>query len=250
MAIQEKTSANPAKANYNVSFNGKSNNPNPESPNRGSGLGYALPLAILMVTSPMNPVSAAEQYNRYVAAQEPTTVVVDSASAENKAVNPSDTYQLVPSTQEPQKKKSEQAFYIDKEVNNKYLSIVGVSTDSIKTSAEKMFLHYKDYNKNPGYEVKAKIFGYCPEPRDDGRLVAVFGLVGDTELSIAAFPPDYKPVFDRSVMIQARNNEAVKVFTMKEMIEIVGQKVIEKAPNIEEFVPTPEQQSKCMATGD
>ena len=127
----------------------------------------ALPVLVLLATSAVNPIPVAAQQCSQLAASQPRE------SIDRELINPvsNDTYTVVPSTQTPQapqKKKSEQAFYIDKEVNNKYLSIVGVSTDSIKTSAEKMFLHYKDYNKNPDYEVKAKIFGYCPEPREDG----------------------------------------------------------------------------------
>lgn len=200
----------------------------------------ALPILVLLATSTMNPAPIAAQQRGQLAASQPRE------SVDRELINPvsDDTYTVVPSTQTPQapqKKKSEQAFYIDKEVNNKYLSIVGVSTDSIKTSAEKMFLHYKDYNKNPDYEVKAKIFGYCPEPREDGRYIAIIGLVGDTELCVAAFPSEYKSVFDRSVMSEIRNNNAVQMYTMDEMKEMLDGSM-DEIPGIEEFVPSEQQQ--------
>lgn len=201
----------------------------------------ALPVLVLLATSAVNPIPVAAQQCSQLAASQPRE------SVDRELINPvsDDTYTVVPSTQTPQapqKKKSKQAFYIDKEVNNKYLSIVGVSTDSIKTSAEKMFLHYKDYNKNPHYEVKAKIFGYCPEPREDGRYIAIIGLVGDTELCVAAFPSEYKSVFDRSVMSETRNNSAVQMYTMNEMKEMLDGSM-DEIPGIEEFVPSKQQQT-------
>ena len=200
----------------------------------------ALPVLVLLATSAANPIPVAAQQCSQLATSQPRE------SIDRELINPvsNDTYTVVPSTQSPQtpqKKTSKEVLYLSKVIDdNEYIGIHGFSTDGIDTTAEKMYVHYRNIAKNKIHIVKAKIFGYCPEPREDGRLVAVFGLVGDTELSIAAFPSEFKRVFDRSVMSETRNNNAVKVFTMNELLEIVGQNVIKTAPGIEEFVPPSE----------
>jgi len=196
----------------------------------------ALPVLVLLATSAVNPAPVAAQQCSQLAASQPRELV------DKEPVNPvsDDTYTVVPSTQSPQtpqKKTSKEVFEAHKTLDKQFLAITGYSTDSNKVNAEKMFLYFSDRNKNPNYKVRAKIFGYCPEPREDGRIVVVFGLVGDNGLRLVAFPPEFKTVFDRSVMSEARNNNAVKVFTRDYMIGISGKESIENAPGIEEFVP-------------
>ena len=198
----------------------------------------ALPVLVLLATSAVNPIPVAAQQCSQLAASQPRE------SIERELINPvsNGTYTVVPSTQTPQtpqKKETQRAFLFRRNADNTYFDIVGVSTDSIKANAEKMFLHYKNYDKNPNYEVKAKIFGYCPEPREDGRYIAIIGLVGDTELCVAAFPSEFKYVFDRSVMSEIRNNNAVQMYTMDEMKEMLDGSM-DEIPGIEEFVPPSE----------
>ena len=200
----------------------------------------ALPVLVLLATSAANPAPVAAQQCSQLATSQPRE------SIDRDLINPvsNDTYTVVPSTQSPQapkKKTSKEVLYLSKVIDdNEYIGIHGFSTDGIDTTAEKMYVHYRNIAKNKIHIVKAKIFGYCPEPREDGRLVAVFGLVGDNGLRLVAFPPEFKSVFDRSVMSETRNNNAVKVFTRDYMIGISGKESIENAPGIEEFVPPSE----------
>ncbi len=199
----------------------------------------ALPVLVLLATSAVNPAPVAAQQCSQFATTQPRELV------DKEPVNPvsNSSYTVVPSTQSPQtpqKKTSKEVLYLSKVIDdNEYIGIHGFSTDGIDTTAEKMYVHYRNIAKNKIHIVKAKIFGYCPEPREDGRYIAIIGLVGDTELCVAAFPSEFKSVFDRSVMSEIRNNNAVQMYTMDEMKEMLDGSM-DEIPGIEEFVPPSE----------
>ena len=202
----------------------------------------ALPVLVLLATSAVNPIPVAAQQCSQLAASQPRE------SIDRELINPvsNDTYTVVPSTQEPQapkKKTSKEVFEAHKTLDKQFLAITGYSTDSNKVNAEEMFLYFSDRNKNPNYKVRAKIFGYCPEPREDGKFLAVIGIVGDTELDAYAFPAEFKSIFDRSVMSEARNNNAVKVLSKAQMIQLSGEDYFENAPDISILVPSEQQQT-------
>lgn len=201
----------------------------------------ALPVLVLLATSAANPIPVAAQQCSQLATSQPRE------SIDRDLINPvsNDTYTVFPSTQSPQapkKKTSKEVLYLSKVIDdNEYIGIHGFSTDGIDTTAEKMYVHYRNIAKNKIHIVKAKIFGYCPEPREDGRYIAIIGLVGDTELCVAAFPSEFKYVFDRSVMSEIKNNNAVQMYTMDEMKEMLDGSM-DEIPGIEEFVPSEQQQ--------
>ena len=203
----------------------------------------ALPVLVLLATSAVNPIPVAAQQCSQLAASQPRE------SIDRELINPvsNGTYTVVHSTQTPQtpqKKTSKEVLYLSKVIDdNEYIGIHGFSTDGIDTTAEKMYVHYRNIAKNKIHIVKAKIFGYCPEPREDGKFLAVIGIVGDTELDAYAFPAEFKSIFDRSVMSEARNNNAVKVLSKAQMIQLSGEEYFENAPDISILVPSEQQQT-------
>ena len=58
-----------------------------------------------------------------------------------------------------------------------------------------------------------------------------------------AFPAEFKSIFDRSVMSEARNNNAVKVLSKAQMIQLSGEDYFENAPDISILVPSEQQQT-------
>ena len=145
-------------------------NPDTEMPSGGSGLGFAIPLAIFMVASPMNLVSAAQQYNRYMAAQ-PAELVY---TPQEESV-PEDTYMLVPSTQEPEKpqKQTQKPVHVGsiETIYGEKFKVFGYSNDDNPATIEKyIFTYYKNLGDKTGM-MSGKLGVFCPEPRDDGRYL-------------------------------------------------------------------------------
>ena len=75
------------------------------------------------------------------------------------------------------------------------------------------------------------------------------GIEGDTKIKIASIPDDFFKAFTYATA-KKRNNHAVKILSMDELLAKRGAEYVNNSiPPIEDFVPTPEQQ-KCTATGD
>ena len=213
-------------------------------PSGGSGLGYALPLAILMVAGPMTPTPvAAMQYNRL--ASSPKMEYVD-APVENIADIP--VYQA---PQEPQKKNKvvcSNGDIILRDKGSISIRLTGYSTDDNDSTFEKMFLYYKNLEKNTSYRLKAKLFAFCPTPRADGKYIVLIGVEGDTQIRIAALPFQFGDILKKAVPSDERNNHAVKILEIKELDNLYGEGFVDKVLPIEEFIP--DAQDKCVATGD
>lgn len=206
-----------------VSFEGKrkkdQNQDSGKSGHQTSAM-KAVPVAVFLAMSPLNPSTAAAEYNKQMVSYPTTEVVVQ---------NP----------QEPEKQKKIHTTHAVKD--GKSIFLWGISTDENPKDAEAFLFRYvEELDNNKVAKLSGKFLAVSKELREDGRRLMMYrpqDASGNLskEYELAYVPSELSlAICLTATAPEAVNNNACGMRPMTSFVRKFGEEAVANAPNLED----------------